>query len=188
MRDNTGTGEGTLYSNTSGNSNTATGIQSLYNNTTGDSNVSNGISSLYNNTTGSFNAAVGRDSLKNNTVGVSNAAVGNQALLNNIIGSANVAIGNIAGSLVFGGTANDTPNNSVFIGAGTKSKTNADSNQIIIGHNAIGEGTNTARIGNTATTALYVGGIGGGVVLKSPNGTSYKIAVSNTGVITATAI
>jgi hypothetical protein len=160
----------------------------LYNNTTGDSNISHGISSLYNNTTGNFNTGVGTDSLKKNTVGLSNAAFGNQALLNNIIGSENVAIGNTAGSIVFGGTANETPNSSVFIGAGTKAKTNADSNQIVIGHTAIGDGSNTARIGNTATTALYVGGAGAGVVLKSPNGTSYKIAVSNTGVITATAI
>jgi hypothetical protein len=166
-----------LRYNTTGSNNVASGTQSLYNNVTGDSNVSNGVNSLYNNTTGNFNTGVGTDSLKKNTVGISNAAFGNQALLNNIIGSENVAIGNTAGSIVFGGTANETPNSSVFIGAGTKSKTNTDTNQIVIGYNAIGEGSNTARIGNTSTTALYVGGAGAGVVLKSPNGTSYKITV-----------
>jgi hypothetical protein len=85
-----------------------------------------------------------------------------------------------------GAIGNITPENSVFIGAGTKSGTNNDTNQIVIGHNAIGDGSNTARIGNTSTTALYVGGAAAGVVLKSPNGTAYKITVDNNGLLVTT--
>ena len=184
--DNVATGVNALYSNTTGNQNTVNGYNALYLNTTGFENTANGSYALRSNTTGSNNTANGSLALYSNTTGVDNTAIGNWALRRNITGSNNVAVGDEAGATVFGGAINITPENSVFIGKGTKSETNNDTNQIVIGHNAIGDGSNTARIGNTSTTALYVGGAAAGVVLKSPNGTAYKITVDNNGLLVTT--
>ena len=202
---NAANGHSALYSNTTGNQNTANGNSALYNNTTASYNSANGYRCLFGNVTGTHNTANGYEALRNNTTGSSNVANGTNALYSNTTGSYNTANGQVAlyfntagnnnvaygyqaGNTVFGGTQNTNPSNSVFIGMGTKSKTNADTNQTVIGFNAVGDGSNTARIGNTSTTALYVGGNGAGIVLKATNGTPYKITVSSTGVITATAI
>jgi hypothetical protein len=183
---NTANGSSALRLNATGNFNTANGSSALYFNTTGSYNTANGYAALFANTTGSYNAVNGYQALFSNTSGNYNIAIGNWALRRNITGSNNVAVGDEAGATVFGGATNITPENSVFIGKGTKSGTNNDTNQIVIGYNAIGDGSNTARIGNTSTTALYVGGAAAGVVLKSPNGTAYKITVDNNGLLVTT--
>ena len=188
QNDNTfvGTGTGNI-SNTTGVSNVALGFESLNNNTGGNGNTALGRQALYN-TTGNNNTGTGSLALFSNTTGLQNTGIGRQALQNVTVGVCNVGVGHIAGSLVEGGAANTASDFSVFLGGGTKSKTNNDSNQIVIGHNAIGEGTNTARIGNTSVSQLHVGGNNAGVVLKSPNGTAYIIKVTNAGALTVTAL
>jgi hypothetical protein len=181
-----GTSTGNI-SNTTGNSNVAVGFESLNNNTGGNGNVAVGKEAL-SACTGSNNTGTGSLALQNLSTGAQNTGIGRQALQNATTGLCNVGIGHIAGSLVVGGAANTAPDVSVFIGGSTKSKTNSDTNQIVIGHNAIGEGSNTARIGNTSVTQLHVGGNNAGVVLKSPNGTAYIIKVTNAGALTVTAV
>jgi hypothetical protein len=181
-----GTSTGNI-SNTTGNSNVAVGFESLNNNTGGNGNVAVGKEAL-SACTGSNNTGTGSLALQNLSTGAQNTGIGRQALQNATTGLCNVGIGHIAGSLVVGGAANTAPDVSVFIGGSTKSKTNNDTNQIVIGHNAIGEGSNTARIGNTSVTQLHVGGNNAGVVLKSPNGTAYIIKVTNAGALTVTAV
>ena len=181
-----GTNAGNLP-NTTGSSNVALGFESLKNNTGGSGNTALGRQALYS-STGNNNTGTGSLALFSNTTGIQNTGIGRQALQNVTTGFSNVGVGHISGALVGGGALNTAPTNSVFIGVGTKAKTNNDYNQIVIGHNAIGEGTNTARIGNTSTTQLHVGGNDAGVVLKSPNGTAYIIKVTNAGALTVTAL
>jgi hypothetical protein len=142
-----------------GGSNTAQGSLALFNNTTGGSNTANGESALRNNTTGASNTANGVQSLFNNTTGGSNTANGVQSLSNNTTGNSNTANGREAGRFIADGTtANIISNNSVFLGAFTKALANNQTNQIVIGHNAIGAGSNTVTLGNTSIVKTILRG------------------------------
>jgi hypothetical protein len=148
---NTAYGFYALRNNTTGNNNSANGLQALLNNATGGNNTANGVNALLNNTTGNNNSAFGIESLRNNTTGSSNTAYGYQALFNNTTGNNNSANGSGAGRFIADGTtANSITNSSVFLGASTRAQDNNQTNQIVIGFGAIGNGSNTATLGNTS--------------------------------------
>jgi hypothetical protein len=170
---NTALGHSALLTITTGNFNTAVGYESLRNTTTGQYNTAVGQSSLFSNTTGSQNTAIGLNALVYNTTGGSNVVVGLDALQHNTTGSSNTAIGYNAGTHITGGSVtNTTASNSVFIGRDSKAGADGQTNQIVIGQNAVGNGSNTATIGNSSTTANYfTGSINGGSFVKS-GGTS----------------
>jgi hypothetical protein len=171
---NTALGFDVLKNTTTGNYNTGVGHQSLHNTTTGNYNTAIGQSSLYTNTTGSQNTAIGLNALLYNTTGGSNVALGVDAFQHNTTGGSNTAIGYNAGShITNGSTPNTTASNSVFIGRDSKAKADGESNQIVIGYNAIGNGSNTVTLGNTSTTANYfTGSINGGSFVKSGGASS----------------
>jgi len=125
--------------------------------------------SLNNNTTGSNNSAVGMFSLRYNTTGSNNSAVGLNSLLSNTSGAYNSALGLNSGRYITDGTtANETSNTSVYLGADTKALADGDSNEIVIGYNAIGLGSNTAVIGNSSiTTTALRGNVGIGTTTPS---------------------
>ena len=144
------------------------------------SNVALGFRSLQSITTGGLNTSIGTESLQNNITGTGNVSIGYRAM-QTATGTNNIAVGKSCLVGIQG-------NNNTAIGAQANASSNADVNSIAIGFNAQGEGSNTAKIGNNSVTALYVGGNGAGVVLKSPDGTAYKISIANGGAIIATAI
>jgi hypothetical protein len=148
---NTATGRNALKFNTAGNSNTAFGSDALFTNTVSGANTAVGHQSLHFNT-GGENTAVGFLSLYENTTGQNNTALGESALLRNTTGSNNIGIGNDAGSVTPSGQ-NTTGSNSIFIGSDTRALANNQTNQIVIGHNAIGGGSNTVVIGNDSITS-----------------------------------
>lgn len=171
---NTGIGVYSLFSNTIGNSNTAIGCQSLYNNTTGYNNIGIGYPSLFNNTTGYNNAAIGVNSLFSNTTGYNNAAIGLNSLFSNDVGDSNcaigvnslynnttgynnTAIGFNAGSSIANGTARITGNNGLYLGFNSKASNSGTNNEIVIGYDAIGAGSNKTVIGNSSVTDTYFG-------------------------------
>jgi hypothetical protein len=150
---NTANGLQALFSNTTGGNNTANGDNALFKNTTGGNNAANGAGALFNNTTGESNTANGTSALFSNTTGANNTANGVFALFNNTTGGFNTANGDNAGRFIANGTtANTITNNSVFIGANTRALDDNQTNQIVIGHTAIGLGSNTTVIGNSSTT------------------------------------
>jgi hypothetical protein len=156
---NTALGHSALLTITTGNFNTAVGYESLRNSTTGQYNTAIGQSSLFSNTSGSQNTAIGLNALVYNTTGGSNVAVGLDAILHNTTGSSNTAIGYNAGSHITGGTTpNTTSGTSIYIGRDTRAAADGQSNQIVIGHGATGNGSNTATIGNSSITANYFSG------------------------------
>ena len=168
LANNTALGYRTLFHITTGNYNTAVGYESSHNITTGQYNTTLGQSALFTNTTGSQNTAIGLNALLYNTSGGSNVVVGLDAMQHNTTGSSNTALGYNAGSHITGGsTPNTTASNSIYIGRDTKAKVDGGTNEIVIGYNAVGNGSNTATFGNTSTTANYfTGSINGGSFVK----------------------
>ncbi len=102
--------------------------------------------------------AVGASALALNTV-ANQTAVGNNALTNITTGASNVAVGFGAGQFITGGsTANQTSATSVYLGMSTQAKANGDTNEVAIGYQTTGNGTNTATLGNTSTVGTYLQG------------------------------
>jgi hypothetical protein len=99
----------------------------------------------------SSNTRVGVNALQNNTTGSNNTANGVLAGLNNTTGTNNSFVGVSSGRfLADGSTALTIANNSVFLGFDTRAAADNQTNQIVIGHTAIGAGSNTATLGNTS--------------------------------------
>ena len=186
---NTAVGYKSLYSNTSGRSNVAVGGYALYSNTTGQTNVGVGLDALYSNTTGrdnsavgqsalyynngSYNSAMGAYALQDNISGSYNSAMGAHALFHNTTGSKNTALGFNAGAYTESFTYNKTSNNSVYIGYNTKAKADGDTNEIVIGASAIGNGSNSVTLGNDSITkTILKGNVGIGT-----NSPSYKLDI-----------
>jgi hypothetical protein len=173
LSNNTALGIRALFHITTGNYNTGIGYEAGHNITTGNYNTAIGQSALFTATSASQNTAIGLNALLYATSGISNVAVGLDTLQHITTGGSNTAIGYNAGSHITGGsTPNTTATNGVFIGRDSKAKVDGGANEIVIGQNAVGNGSNTATFGNTATTANYfTGSINGGSFVKS-GGTS----------------
>ena len=155
---NTAIGLEALRSNTTGGSNTAIGLKALQSNTTGFSNTAIGTYALQSNTTGFSNTAIGLSALRNNTTGGYNTAIGLSALLNNTTGGYNTAIGLEAGRSISDGSSLTIINNSIFIGFNTRALADNQTNQIVIGHQAIGLGSNSVVLGNDSITKTILKG------------------------------
>jgi hypothetical protein len=124
---------------------------------------------MYYNTTGDYNTALGYYSLLDNTSGEDNTALGYYALEYNTDGNRNVALGRYAGRYIGdGSTANTTSDYSVYIGANTKALADDGQNEIVIGYNAIGVGSNSAVLGNDSMTKTILKG-NVGIGTTTPN-------------------
>ena len=151
---NTGVGAYALYANTSGALNTSIGSHALRTNVAGGRNAAAGYFALYANNSGSYNTATGHYSLGANVSGNNNTASGNYSLGGNTTGRDNVALGFDAGRfLANGSTARATGDYGTYLGSSTKSSAAGTTNEIVIGYNAIGNGSNTATYGSSAITA-----------------------------------
>jgi len=122
----------------------------------GSYNVAVGQYALTSGTTAGSNVAVGHNALRDNTSGLGNVAIGRQALLTNTSGGFNVGIGYYVACFIADGTTPKTTGNyGVYIGSSAKASADGTSNEIVIGYDAIGAGTDTATIGNTSLTKIY---------------------------------
>jgi len=90
-------------------------------------------------------------------------------------------------------------NSNTVIGWGADISATGSDNEIVIGKDADGLGANKAVIGNASTTNIAPGGnntasLGDDtrgfkeLILSSPDGTKYRIKVSNAGALSATAV
>lgn len=133
--------------------NSGFGYQAFTSNTTGYYSSAFGFQALNSNTSGYSNSAFGMYALKLNDTGYSNSAMGIYALERNTSGYYNAALGYFAGGVIAdGSTSNQTSNTSVYLGASTKALADGDSNEIVIGYNTTGFGSNTAAYGNSSIT------------------------------------
>ena len=154
--------------------NTAVGVNALAANTSGYYNTATGMGALQSNTTGYSNTANGTHALVYNTTGYSNTANGLQALYFNTAGYYNTANGMNAGVFTSTGGNNITSNSSVYLGYDTRALADGDTNEIVIGVSAVGNGSNTVTLGNSSITKTYLKGIvkvsGGYTVATLPAG------------------
>jgi hypothetical protein len=179
---NTALGSFALNNNTEGVNNTAVGTGSLANSTTGSGNTASGYNSLPSNTTGTYNVAYGVQSLEQSTTANQNTAIGVAAIDRNTTGSSNAVLGAFAGRYISdGNTYNTLINNSVLIGAETKPKGDDETNQIVIGFQAKGNGSNTIQLGNTAITDVKTSGTitAGAVTYPNLDGSANQVLQTN---------
>ena len=184
---------------TSGGQNVAVGSYALSTVNTGSSNVAMGFGASEKLTSGGNNVAIGNIAGSLNQTGSNNTAIGNQALLgvignsysnNTAVGSAslfslssgssNTGLGTDSGHYIANGsTGNLTGGTSVFLGANTKALADGQSNQIVIGYNATGLGSNSVVLGNDSiTTTALKGNVGIGTTSPLTNLSIHPGAVS----------
>ena len=141
---NTGIGYNALHYIAAGADNTAVGFGALLNTSGGVRNSAFGSFAMYQNGTGSYGAAFGYGALRN------------------VTGGSNSAFGYMAGAAIADGSlTNITSTSSVYLGRDTKALANGDTNEIVIGYDATGLGSNTAVLGNDSiTTTALKGNVG----------------------------
>jgi hypothetical protein len=156
---NTAVGAASQLNSGIGTFNTSVGTNTLFLLTTGSSNAALGSSALRNIVSSSFNTAVGASALQNQVSGSGNTAIGTAALLSNVAGSANQAIGSNAGRYFGTGTsANIDPSASIFIGRNSRANASGEINQIVIGNEALGLGSDSVVLGNDNITKTALKG------------------------------
>jgi len=102
--------------------------------------------------------------------------VGYHALYSNTTGSQNTALGYNAGRYITGGSAsNATSTNSLYLGYDTRALASGDTNEIVIGYQATGVGSNSVVLGNDSITKTI---LKGNVGIGTTDPGSYKLYVN----------
>jgi len=175
---NTAVGSNTLQFATTAVNNTAFGSYALNAATIGSGSTGIGTSALLLNTVGNQNTAIGNSALRLNTSGSNNVGVGGSVMFNNENGNDNVALGwNAARYFGTGTSALISTSGSIFLGTLARANASGEINQIVIGMNALGLGSNTVVLGNdnVITTALK-----GNIGIGKTNPTSKLDVLGNT--------
>ena len=171
---NTAVGRNALGANTQGANNTAVGMNAGAALTTHTDNSFFG-SGAGTNCTSNGNVAVGFNALNGISSGTQNVGVGYSAagatnsnrtisvgwasFLPTTTTTDSVAIGWQSGRYVGTGTTNCTSlTNSVLLGSDARAEADSQTNQIVIGYQGRGNGSNTTTIGNSSTTDTYLAG------------------------------
>jgi hypothetical protein len=140
--------------NTTGSSNSFFGVSSGVSNTIGGGNSFFGTTAGQANTTGNDNSFFGQNSGFANTTGINNTFIGRISGFNISSGSQNTFIGTEAGRYTGSGTTAMTSiDNSIYLGFRTRGlNATGSTNELVIGYNVVGLGSNTTVLGNTFTT------------------------------------
>jgi len=188
--------------NTNGSNNAFFGNNVGASNTIGDQNSFFGASAGRNSTTAFYNAFFGNNAGVNNTTGQQNVFLGFSAGAANITasfntfigtnsavfqtsGANNTCLGSNSGSKISGGSNLTSADNSLFLGRNTKALANNQTNQIVIGDDATGAGSNTATIGNTSIVKTILRGtLNAANLPTSPTGLVTGDIWNNLGILT----
>jgi len=184
------TGNSTYFGETAGSvddftdrQNVGIGNSALWSNDVGEINTAVGTYALLLNESGGSHTAIGYGALSSMEIDNRSTAVGSFAFSNVEAAYNGVAIGSNAGSTDATGADVVNADYSIFIGGSSKPKAEGNNNEIVIGAYAVGNGSNTATIGDTDVTELHLNKPGASIVMRSPNGTVFKLSVSDAGVL-----
>ena len=153
-------GSNAMSANTTGSINTVISNNGLLNNTTSFANTAIGSNVLVAFTGSSgFNTAIGANALNALQSGGQNVVLGYSIMTFMTTGTNNIAMGSQAGNLLADKITNNTiSNNSLFLGFRTSPLAINGTNEIVIGYDANGNGSNTATLGSTAITKTILNG------------------------------
>jgi len=169
-----------------GSYNVACGAYAMSSSVNCDAFVAIGHQSAHNMLSGSNGVAVGQAALMSQQYGDQNTSIGAMSLYNLTTGSQNIAIGYRTGRYYGSGTSSlTTATASIFIGSLSRASADGNTNEIVIGANAIGNGSNTATIGHTDVTKIYLRGdiYSNTAYAKAVGGTNRAAYVDSTGLI-----
>lgn len=169
-----------VLDNVTGRFNVGMGYRSLRYLTSGEFNTAIGGTSSNNIGTGGFNTTIGYGALAFGTQGNANSnnTVVGYSSLSQVVGDNNTSLGFQAGRYIANGSTNVTAlNNSILIGYNTKVLANSQTNQIVIGYDETGLGSNTTIIGNSSTVTTA---IRGNLLLGTTTDAGYKLDVAGT--------
>jgi hypothetical protein len=167
---NTGIGYRTLKLLNYGSWNTAIGGWALYNTYNGYYNTGVGAYSLSNNTSGASNTGVGSSSISANVSGSENVGIGYRVLEGITQSNYNTAVGYRAGAARGSGNAFiylTSATGGIYIGHQARGSTNGQTNEIVIGRDAVGLGSNTTVLGATSAVSATIYGL-----VNAPSGIS----------------
>ncbi len=173
-------------SNTTGFSNAFFGRSAGSANTTGGDNAFFGLAAGQSNSTGSSNSFFGRNAGIDNTTGINNAYFGKNAGESNISGSSNTLIGananvlasDLTNATAIGARAAVSQDNSIVLGS--SSGVNGATATTSVGINTTAPRARLHVVGN-----LFIENNPNSLIIQSPNGSCFKITVSNAGVLSA---
>jgi hypothetical protein len=114
--------------------------------------------------------------------GVRNTLIGNFTLQSKNTGDNTTALGHAAGNYFGSGTGLVTSvNKGLYLGAFARSNANNQTNEIVIGADALGNGSNTIQLGNTAITNTKTSGTltAGAVTYPNTHGTANQVLTTN---------
>jgi hypothetical protein len=159
-KDNTTGASNSFFGHNSGQANTTGAVNSFFGtnsglaNTTGSSNSFFGQSSGQANTTGASNSFFGENSGFSNSNASSNSFFGHNSGFSNTTGQNNIGVGRNAGRFAGSGTTPMTSvNNSIYLGFQTRGlNATGSTNEVVIGYDVVGLGSNTTVLGNSSTT------------------------------------
>jgi hypothetical protein len=192
--DNTALGANAQTSITTGYANTAVGSRAQNALTTGFTNVGIGQNSQLVLTSGSYNTCVGTTAQLALTTGGNNTSVGASSLYSVTTGNNNTAVG------IYAGRAFTTGSYNVALGssAGFSGTTATVSGTVCIGTNSSGTAAqatadNQIVLGVSTHSTLIAGslemtGNGTGIIVRSPDGTRYRLGVANGGAVSVAAL
>ena len=191
---NNALGYAAQYALTTGSYNNAVGRFAQYALTTGSYNSAFGRNAQYALSTGSYNDAFGASAQAALTTGSNNCGLGNNAQYALTTGSYNSAVGANAGRAVTTGSYNLA----LGVNAGYSGTTATISGSVCIGTNSSGVGAqatddNQIVLGTSAHNTLIAGslemtGSGTGIIVRSPDGTRYRLGVANGGTVSVAAV
>lgn len=164
------------------NTNTFFGRTAGISNNTGNINTFIGVNAGFSNTSGSNNTLIGSSTGFSNLTAGSLVCIGVNAGFNLTSGDSNVFIGRESGRWIADGvTSLTTSSTSILIGRGSRANSNGQTNQIVIGANAIGLGSNTTVIGNSSTT---FGRWWGNLLIGTSTNSTFALDVAGTARVT----
>jgi hypothetical protein len=144
--------------------------------TTASSNIAIGYMAFRGN--GNSNTIIGNHINRPTGSFSQNVNIGDQSMFSHTTGDQNTSLGFRAGRYIADGTtANTISNNSVFLGSGTRALADNQTNQIVIGHNAIGLGSNSVVLGNDSITFT---GLKGNVGVNTTTDAGFRLDVNGT--------